>query len=87
MDDTEQNKHEFLKFQIMNPYPIHSMTQESPTHSLWLMAYPSMLVCYYGTFSGQIRFDAVHHFGGRPGGLVVGVPRVACPTSATLIHR
>ena len=42
MDDTEQNKHEFLKFQIMNPYPIHSMTQESPTHSLWLMAYPSM---------------------------------------------
>ena len=43
MDDTEQNQHKFLKFQIMNPYPIHSMTQESPTHSLWLMAYPSMV--------------------------------------------
>ena len=42
MDDREQNQHKFLKFQIMNPYPIHSMTQESPTHSLWLMAYPSM---------------------------------------------
>ena len=41
--DTEQNQHKFLKFQIMNPYPIHSMTQESPTHSLWLMAYPSMI--------------------------------------------
>ena len=43
MDDTEQNQHKFLKFQIMNPYSIHSMTQEFPTHSLYLMASPSMI--------------------------------------------
>ena len=34
MVDAEENQHECLIFQIMNLFSIHSMTQESPTHSL-----------------------------------------------------
>ena len=40
----------------MNLYSIYSMTQESPTHSLWLMAYPSMFIM------SHIAVDIVPHF-------------------------